>query len=123
MLFRSAALKLLTAVGNSGKTLAQLRDALPRMVSAPEIRFRVDEARKFALVDEIKARLQKEGVRMNAIDGVRVTTDDGWWLLRASNTDALLVTRAEARSRDGLARLEAQRDGALKASGLSLPAA
>ena len=43
---------------------------------------------------------------MSDIDGVRVQTDDGWWLLRASNTQAVLVARAEAASEAGLERLK-----------------
>jgi phosphomannomutase len=57
------------------------------------------------------------------IDGVRVITDDGWWLLRASNTDALLVTRAEATSASGLVRLNDQLAKQLKESGQELPTA
>ncbi|MGE3623241.1 MAG: phosphoglucomutase/phosphomannomutase PgmG [Bdellovibrionales bacterium] len=117
------AMRLLTLLGNSDKTLAEWRDAMPRMMEAPEMRFHVDEARKFALVDEVKARLKQAGAKMIDIDGVRVMTDDGWWLLRASNTDALLVARAEARSGDGLARLRAQLAGQLKESGQAMPAA
>jgi len=118
-----AAMKLLSLLGNSGLSLAAWRDRLPTMVSAPEIRFHVDEARKFVAVDEIRARLKKEGANMNDIDGVRVSTEDGWWLVRASNTDALLVTRAEARSEAGLARLNNQLSRQLQASGLALPTA
>jgi hypothetical protein len=59
----------------------------------------VDEARKFAAVEEVKARLEAEAADMVAIDGVRVTTPDGWWLLRASHTQAVLVARAKARPR------------------------
>ena len=76
------------------------------MVSAPEVRFRVEEARKFKVVGEVKERLQKTSAKVNDIDGVRVTTEDGWWLLRASNTDALLVIRAEGKNEAGLARLK-----------------
>ena len=49
---------------------------------------------------------------------MRVTTDDGWWLLRASNTQDVLVARAESESREGLERLVAQIDEQLAASGL-----
>jgi phosphomannomutase len=55
------------------------------------------------------------------VDGVRVLTEDGWWLLRASNTQAVLVARAEATSDAGLERLKAQIAGQLEASGLQAP--
>jgi phosphomannomutase len=59
---------------------------------------------------------------MVEIDGVRVRTSDGWWLLRASNTQAIVVVRAEASSEAGLARLKQELAKELAASGLSLPA-
>jgi len=116
-----AAMKLLSLLGNSGKSLADWRDSLPSTFITPEYRFHVDEAGKFAVVDEIKARLKKEGARMSEIDGVRVTTLDGWWLLRASNTEALLAARAESKTEAGLLRLKDALEGQLKASGLGLP--
>jgi phosphomannomutase len=79
----------------------------------------VDEARKFAAVEEVKARLEAEAADMVAIDGVRVTTPDGWWLLRASHTQAVLVARAESETEEGLARLLDQIDTQLALSGLA----
>ena len=101
-----AAVRLLSIVSASGKSLTAWRDELPSTVSTPEVRFPVDEARKFAVVDEVKARLVKEGAKVNDTDGVRVMTADGWWLLRASNTQAVLVARAEAKSEQGLENLK-----------------
>jgi phosphomannomutase len=116
-----AAVRLMSLVASSDRSLSSLRDSLPRMVTAPEIRFEVDEARKFVVVDEIKARLQKDKANVNDTDGVRVTTADGWWLLRASNTQAALVARAEARDEEGLTRLQALLAAQLQASGVQLP--
>jgi phosphomannomutase len=100
-------LRLLNIVSNSGKTLAQLRSALPTALNTPEVRFEVDEARKFAIVDEVKARLKGlPGIEVNDLDGVRVKTKDGWWLLRASNTQNVLVARAEAPNVESLDRLK-----------------
>ena len=62
------------------------------------------------------------GADVNAIDGVRVSADDGWWLLRASNTQDVLVARAEASSEEGLERLKADLADQIKASGLEPPA-
>ena len=58
---------------------------------------------------------------MNDIDGVRVATPDGWWLLRASNTQPVLVARCEAADADGLARLKAALAGELAAAGAAVP--
>ena len=74
-----------------------------------------------AVVDEVRARLRAAGAVIDDIDGVRVTTAAGWWLLRASNTQAVLVARCEARDKAGLATLKATLRTALEASGLSLP--
>ena len=58
---------------------------------------------------------------MSDIDGVRVSTPDGWWLLRASNTQAVLVARAESRTEEGLGRLKAALASQLAESGLAAP--
>lgn len=117
-----AGVRLLSVVGKSGKTLAAWRDGLPATICTPELRFAVDEARKFAVVDEIKTRLKAAAANVNDIDGVRVMTADGWWLLRASNTQAVLVARAESGTEAGLNRLKEALAIQLKASGLVLPA-
>ena len=116
------AVRLLGLVSRSGGTLAELRDALPDMVNTPETRFQVDEERKFAVVDEIKARLKAEGATVNDIDGVRVNTAEGWWLIRASNTQDVLVARAEAFDQNGLERLKNMIIDQLRASGIAAPA-
>jgi phosphomannomutase len=113
-----AAVRLLGAVRHSGKSLTQLRSEMPAMVNTPEMRFQVDESRKFAVVDEVLDRLQASGADVNRTDGARVNTPDGWWLLRASNTQDVLVARAEAKDQAGLDRLVAQIDEQLAASGI-----
>jgi len=113
-----AAVRLIRAVSRLGGSLTALRSAMPAMINTPELRFQVDESRKFPVVDEVLARLEAAGADVNHTDGARVTTDDGWWLLRASNTQDVLVARAEARSEDGLKRLVAQIDEQLSRSGV-----
>lgn len=113
-----AAVRLMSAVRMSGKSLTQLKDEMPKMVNTPEMRFQVDESRKFAVVDEVLDRLEAEGADINRTDGARVNTPDGWWLLRASNTQDVLVARAEAKDEAGLARLMGQIDAQLAASGI-----
>ncbi len=113
-----AAIRLIAATVRLGKSLTQLRGEMPPLVNTPELRFQVDESRKFAVVDEVKARLSAAGADVDATDGVRVSTADGWWLLRASNTQDVLVARAESEDQAGLDRLLAQIDVQLEASGL-----
>ncbi|WP_374529617.1 phosphoglucomutase/phosphomannomutase PgmG [Novosphingobium sp.] len=113
-----AAVRLIAASARLGKTVTELRGAMPALVNTPELRFQVDESRKFAVIDEVKARLSGSGADVDATDGVRVSTVDGWWLLRASNTQDVLVARAESDDQAGLDRLLAQIDQQLAASGL-----
>ena len=114
-------LRLLNIVATGEQSLAQMRDGLPQPVNTPELRFDCADERKFAVVDEVKARLQKAGAKFSDIDGVRVNTADGWWLLRASNTQPVLVARCEAADEAGLERLKTDLKAALGASGVTLP--
>jgi phosphomannomutase len=98
--------------------VTQLRGEMPAMVNTPELRFQVDESRKFAAIDEVKTRLSGSDAKVDATDGVRVSTPDGWWLLRASNTQDVLVARAESDDQAGLDRLVAQIDEQLAKSGI-----
>ena len=113
-----AAVRLIAASVRLGKSVTQLRGEMPALVNTPELRFQVDESRKFAVPDEVKTRLAASGADVDATDGVRVSTADGWWLLRASNTQDVLVARAESNDQAGLDRLMAQIDEQLAASGL-----
>jgi phosphomannomutase len=113
-------IRLLNIVAAGSASLADMRDGLPQLVNTPELRFDCDDARKFKVVDEVKERLTKAGAKVNDVDGVRVSTADGWWLLRASNTQAVLVARCEARDEAGLERLMTDLKGQLAGSGVSL---
>jgi phosphomannomutase len=113
-----AAVRLIGAVAASGKSLAQLKDAMPPLVNTPELRIQSSEDRKFAVVAEVLAHLRAAGADVDETDGARVTTADGWWLLRASNTQDVLVARAEGADAAALARLIADLDAALTASGV-----
>jgi phosphomannomutase len=116
-----AAVRTLGIVARSDKRLSETRKALPQVINTPEVRFDCDDTRKFAVIEEVADRLRKEGARVSETDGVRVLTDDGWWLLRASNTQAVLVARAEARTEAGLEALKAALVRQLAASGLPPP--
>ncbi len=113
-----AAVRLIEAVSASRRSLTELKDEMPQAVATPELRFQVDEVRKFAIIDEVRDRLAADGAKVDATDGVRVSTTDGWWLLRASNTQDVLVARAEAKDEAGVERLIAQIDDQLAKSGL-----
>jgi len=116
-----AAVRTLGILARSDRRLSELRKALPQVVNTPEVRFDCDDVRKFKVIEEVAARLRVEGASVSEIDGVRVLTDDGWWLLRASNTQAVLVARAEAKTEAGLDALKAALVRQLAASGLPAP--
>lgn len=113
-----AAVRLIRAVGEWRQSVTALVDGLPASIITPEIRIPVPEARKFAVVDEVRGRLEAMGANLNLVDGVRVRAPRGWWLLRASHTEAALVMRAEADTESALAELIEALDSQLRASGI-----
>ena len=113
-----AAIRLIRAATESGETITDICDRMPVLLNTPELRFASDESGKFAIVEDILARLRSDGANVDDTDGVRVTTDDGWWLLRASNTQAELVARLEAQDEAGLERLRAALNHQLLKSGV-----
>jgi phosphomannomutase len=117
-----ASVRLLTALERLGVTLGDAMDALPVTFATPELRIDCAEDQKFRIVSELVARLKAQGAAVSDIDGARVDTADGWWLIRASNTQAILVARAESTTAAGLDRLTETLAGHLQLAGLVLPA-
>ena len=115
------AVRLLMVVATAKESVAEMRDRMPQVVNTPELRFPSSEERKFAIIDEVKARLKAAGANVNDVDGVRVNAPEGWWLLRASNTQDVLVARCEARDEAGLVRLKAALVDQLRQSGVEPP--
>jgi phosphomannomutase len=115
------AVRFLDSVAKSGQSVAALRDSLPQMVNTPEVRFDCDDTRKFQVVDEVVAALRAAGTDFSDVDGARVSTPDGWWLLRASNTQPVLVARCEASDEAGLERLKTAVKEALAPCGVTPP--
>jgi phosphomannomutase len=103
------AVRLMNEVSDADGPASSLTAHLPKIHNTPEIRFEVEESEKFDLVALVAKNLAKDAnpdIKVNDIDGVRVTTPDGWWLLRASNTQNVLVTRAESQTLEGLENLK-----------------
>jgi len=116
-----AAVRLLSCLGQRKESLSAIRRSLPQLINTPELRFICSEERKFQIVDEVRDRLSALGANISEIDGVRVVTDDGWWLLRPSNTQNALVARCEAATSEGLKRLTDTLVSQLKLSGIDPP--
>lgn len=115
------AVRLLGILGRAEESLAEMLDKLPPAYNTPEMRLPCPDERKFPAVVEVRDRLRRRGADMVEIDGVRVKTPDGWWLLRASNTQAVVTVRAESTSEAGLARLKTQLFEELARSGIDTP--
>jgi phosphomannomutase len=114
-----AAVRLVSLLANRKETLVQLRHTLSERINTPEMRIPVEEAKKFAMIENITQHLQAAKAQMSTVDGVRVQTKDGWWLLRASNTQAMVVARCESDSSAGLERLKSALTEALKREGVA----
>ena len=115
------AVRTLSVLSETGTDFAAFHDSLPKAINTPELRFPSSDERKFAVVAEVSERLKAAGADVNDIDGVRVNTPDGWWLLRASNTQDVLVARCEAKDEAGLSRLKAALSEELRKSGIEPP--
>jgi phosphomannomutase len=115
-----AAVRLMDVILRAGRPLEELASALPQGFRTPEWRLDVGEEEKTLLVDALSVRLKKDGVPFCDIDGVRVETDDGWWIARVSNTQPAVVIMAESGSAAGLARLVERIDSLCTDGGFNL---
>jgi phosphomannomutase/phosphoglucomutase len=116
-----AACRLIEIVAKSGRPLSAQLDGLPRMVSTPEIRVDCPDDLKFSLVERVAEHFKK--IRQTVdIDGVRVIFPEGWGLLRASNTQPVLVMRFEASSDRLLKEYQAEVEQALEEAKSLVPA-
>jgi len=111
------AARLLRILADSGKTVRELLADVPDFISTPEIRIDVDEEQKFAIVERAVAHFRSRH-DVNDVDGVRVLFGDGWGLIRASNTQPVLVARFEARTEERLAAIRGEMEGWLRSQGV-----
>jgi len=108
-----SAARLLELIARDGRPLSQLLDDVPRTYASPEIRFDFPEDKKFRAVELAKERLRKHGKTIE-VDGVRVILEGGWGLVRASNTQPLLVLRWEATSEAKLREIQRLIEGTVQ---------
>jgi phosphomannomutase/phosphoglucomutase len=113
------AARLLRIAADSGKTVRQLLADIPDFVSTPEIRVDVDEDKKFAIVERAVKHFRSKYDVID-VDGVRVLYGDGWGLIRASNTQPVLVARYEARSKERLAEIRGEMESWLRSQGVKV---
>ena len=113
------AARLLQILARSGKTVRQLLSDVPRFVSTPEIRVDCPDEKKFGIVKEAKDYFSAK-YEVITVDGVRVLFGDGWGLIRASNTQPVLVMRFEARTGEQLHRIQSEMQGWIRSKGVQV---
>jgi len=101
-----AGARLLEIVSRKEESIKEMLSDLPKMVNTPEIRIDCSDEIKFDVVADIAREFKSEGYRVIDVDGARVIFGDGWGLIRASNTQPVLVLRFEAKNNEGLERIQ-----------------
>ena len=99
-----ASCRLLEILSRTGKSIEELLEDVPKSYATPEIRVECPDSKKFRLVDRLKDEFSKQ-YKIIDVDGVRIVFDDGWGLVRASNTQPALVLRFEAQSKERLEQI------------------
>lgn len=97
-----ASVRIINILANGEKKLSDMVDAIPKTFCTPELRIDCEDLRKFDIIESVTNNLKKSNCKIIDVDGVRVIFDDGWWLLRASNTQPALVLRCESLTSHGL---------------------
>jgi phosphomannomutase/phosphoglucomutase len=113
------AARLLRIVADSGKTVRELLADVPRFVSTPEIRVDCADDKKFGIVEEAQKYFGAK-YKVITVDGARVLFGDGWGLIRASNTQPVIVMRFEARTKEQLDRIQSEMQGWLRSKGVKV---
>jgi phosphomannomutase/phosphoglucomutase len=114
-----AAARLLRIVAAAGKSVRELLADVPAYFATPEIRVDCPDELKFDIVQRAVAHF-RAGHDVIDVDGVRVLFGDGWGLIRASNTQPVIVTRFEARSEERLTAIRGEMEGWLRAQGVQV---
>ena len=97
-----AGLRFIEILSKTDKSFSELLENINKYYSTPEIKIPVDEQKKFIIVEKVKQYVIDKGYKFLDIDGVRVTYDDSWVLVRASNTGPNLTLRFEATTEEKL---------------------
>jgi phosphomannomutase/phosphoglucomutase len=109
-----AGARVMQVVADQSQPASRMLSGIPEVVVTPEIRVDCPDERKFILVEEAKAYFSERGYQIIDVDGMRVKFEDGWGLLRASNTQPSLVLRFEAPTEARLAEMRDLIEGWLK---------
>jgi phosphomannomutase len=97
-----SSVKLVELLDKQSKKLSEIVDQFPKAFNTPEIRLECNDLKKFEIINKVTSNQKRKNQEIIDIDGIRVSSENGWWLLRASNTQAELVLRCEANSFENL---------------------
>ncbi len=100
-----ASMKLAEILSKSDETLSEMVASLPQYPSVYEKNFEVDDSRKFEVIENVRSQFKRFGLKTLDIDGVKLIDEDGWVILRASNTEPVIRISAEARTKEKLKKL------------------
>lgn len=100
-----SAIKAIDILLKREKSLFEIVENLPELYITHEVKVTVKDEKKFQIIESIKKMLQKENIAFSDLDGIKVTTDSGWWLLRASNTQNCITARCEGETSEDFERI------------------
>lgn len=109
-----ASCRLLEILADTQKTIPELLEGVPQTYTTPEIRVACPDEMKFRVVEEAVERFKRKGYKVIDVDGARITFEDGWGLVRASNTQPVLVLRYEADTRERLDAIRTLVEGTIE---------
>tara|TARA_B100000029_G_scaffold283923_1_gene277625 strand:- start:17410 stop:18783 length:1374 start_codon:yes stop_codon:yes gene_type:complete len=109
-----ASIRFLNLFCSINKPLSNIFSSMDNSYSTPELRYNSTETEKFLIVKKLKKILKKEKKRFISIDGVRYSNKNGWWLVRASNTQNILVARCESDTQKNLKKIKLDLKSMLK---------
>jgi phosphomannomutase len=113
-----AGMRMIDLLSRNSYSLANLYEKMPKLYNTPEIKIKVEESKKFEIVESIKTWCIESKRKFLDIDGVRYSNENGWWLVRASNTEPALTLRFESISQDGLGMLQQDLNNILQSFGI-----
>ncbi|MBI3341816.1 phosphomannomutase/phosphoglucomutase [Candidatus Curtissbacteria bacterium] len=108
-----AACRFLEYVAETNQTVSELVASMPKYVSTPQTRVSAPDDKKFEIIKELKKYFEQKGEKIIAIDGIRLEWEDGWAVVRASNTQPQLTMRAEATNEKRLSQIKKMIEEAL----------
>lgn len=96
------ALRIIEMLSKSDKTFSEMSQSIPKYYHTPEIKIEVTEENKSKIIDKLKEYLDNENIKYNNIDGIRIDYEDGFTLIRQSNTGPVLTVRFERKDEESL---------------------